>query len=102
MASFFSREAGIHEVIVEGDCSSIVTTISAQDDDFSALGHILDGINASMAGFRSCSCSHIRRTANRVAHEIASFAQSAFGDHFWMEKLPACFDLFLARDASHL
>ena len=68
-----ARELDLHQVIVESDSLSVVQRILAKD--FSGcLGHIVHSILGFLEEFSSWQVQHLKRDFNRVAHELAHFA----------------------------
>ncbi|CAH9119485.1 unnamed protein product, partial [Cuscuta epithymum] len=73
---------GWEELEAESDAAQLVTSIREGPDD-SSFGLIVGDIIELSTSFTSISFAHVRRSANRVAHELARVACSLSGCHVW-------------------
>ena len=69
-------EASFRELILERDNVNVMKAIMAPCTNRSRLGHIFEDVYY----FRAFSISHVRRTANSVAHSLAKFAKQINGE----------------------
>ncbi|CAH9120177.1 unnamed protein product, partial [Cuscuta epithymum] len=76
------KEGGWDGVEVESDSSGAVTEI-LQESSISLAGIIGGDIREINLGFTDISFTHIRRSANRAAHELARAACSVSGCICW-------------------
>ena len=84
----FAMEAGFTEIILEGDNVNVMKAIMGPGTNSSRLGYVYEYICCIGRGFRAFSVSHVRRTANCVAHSLAKFAKHIIGERIWMEESP--------------
>ncbi|KAL0006476.1 hypothetical protein SO802_014037 [Lithocarpus litseifolius] len=84
----FAIEAGFMEIILEGDNINVMKAIMDPGTNCSRLGYVYDDIRCVGRSFRAFSVSHVRRTANFVAHSLAKFAKHIIGERIWMEESP--------------
>ena len=89
----FAIDAGFSELMVEGDNSVVMSTISSNKPNWSRLGVIYDDIGFLAAGLSYVSFSCIRRNANTVAHSLARYANGLVEEVLWLEdSLPPTLD----------
>ena len=84
----FAIDAAFSELMVEGDNSVVMSTISANKPNWSRLGVIYDDIGFLAAGLTYASFSCIRRNANSVAHLLARYANGLVEEVVWLEDSP--------------
>ena len=84
----FAIDAGFSELMVEGDNSVVMSTISSNKPNWSRLGVIYDDIGFLAAGLSYVSFSCIRRNANSVAHSLAWYANGLVEEVVWLEDSP--------------
>ncbi|KAL0306177.1 UNVERIFIED_CONTAM: putative mitochondrial protein [Sesamum radiatum] len=87
---------GWQYVIVEGDCSSLISKLLSSLKDLSPSGPINVDIIKLVSNFRSCSFQLINCTCNLVAHRLA---KSALGFAEGISDIPVSVALFVALDA---
>ena len=71
----FAIDASFMEIILEGDNALVMQTVSQAQPKLSRLGLIYEDIWYLAVGFRSILTNCVRRTANSVAHALATFAR---------------------------
>ncbi|PRQ24798.1 putative ribonuclease H-like domain-containing protein [Rosa chinensis] len=64
---------GITNVALMSDCLEAVKAVTADDQDFSPLGTIVEEIKGLLGELHSIGIHHAYRTANHVAHRLAGF-----------------------------
>jgi hypothetical protein len=70
----------------ESDCRKAIEGISdTTTSPRSYFGNLVKGVQHNRSRFNSCSFRHIDRQANKVAHELASLAQS-IANNVWLEE----------------
>ena len=84
----FAIDAGFSELVVEGDNSVVMSSVSSIYQDWSRLGVIYDDIRHLAAGLRFVSFNCIRRSANSVAHSLARYANVLDEEVVWLEEPP--------------
>ena len=100
----FAIDARFSELMVEGDNSVVMSTISANKPNWSRLGVIYDDIGFLATGLTYVSFSCIRSNANSVAHSLARYAYGLVEEVVWWEDSPPlaldalCFDLSLLNE----
>ncbi|XP_012850757.1 PREDICTED: uncharacterized protein LOC105970477 [Erythranthe guttata] len=70
-AMIFAREKGWRKIIVEGDSSTVISSINGATEDRSMHGAIIADILVAKGWFDGFSARHINRKGNQVAHEVA-------------------------------
>ena len=98
----FAIDAGFSELMVEGDNSVVMSTISANKPNWSRLGVIYDDIGFLAAGLAYVSFYCIRRNANFVAHLLARYANGLVEEVVWLEDSPPLAFDALSFDLSFL
>ncbi|KAJ8767793.1 hypothetical protein K2173_020733 [Erythroxylum novogranatense] len=76
-------------VDVEVDCLELVVAIQGKHYG-SYLGGIVSDINSLLDQFQSIAISHVKRSANQVAHRLALASGSLSGSH-WLDFVPPAF-----------
>ena len=84
----FAIDAGFSKLMVEGDNSLVMSTISSNKPNWSHLGVIYDDIGFLAAGLSYVSFSCIQRNANSVAHLLARYANGLVEEVVWLEESP--------------
>ena len=84
----FAIDVGFSELMVEGDNSVVMSTISSNKPNWSRLGVIYDDIRYLAAGLSYVSFSCIRHNANSVAHSLARYANELVEEVVWLEDSP--------------
>ena len=84
----FAMDAGFLELVIEGDNSSVMTTISTMKIDQSLLGNVVGDIQHLIRNLLWVRIDCVRRGGNRVAHVLARFARNISEDMYWMEDVP--------------
>ena len=84
----FAIDAGFSELVVKGDNSVVLSSVSSMHQDLSRLGVIYDDIRHLAAGLHFVSFNCIRRSANSVAHSLARYASVLDEEVVWLEESP--------------
>ena len=84
----FALDAGFSDLIVEGDNTTVMNSITLAQSDLSCLGNIYDDICCLAEGLRHVEFNSISRSANRVAHSLAHYAKHLDEDIVWLEDSP--------------
>ena len=84
----FAIDAGFSELVIEGDNIAVMTSLSHGGPNMSRLGHVVHDIQWLATGLRWASFSHVRRSANSVAHVLARHARNVVEDMIWLEETP--------------
>ncbi|XP_073017925.1 uncharacterized protein [Primulina eburnea] len=75
------RELKIHEITT--DSLLAVQAVANPAEDFSYIGAIALDIKRLLDGQHKIILTHVRRSANAVAHKLASFAISSQAPYLW-------------------
>ena len=97
-AVLFSSELGFHNLIIEGDSSSVIKLLQDRCSSHFQGGHILKDIMSHLDSFVSCSFSHVGRQGNAVAHALAQRARLYFPSAAWTEYVPPAISSFVLSD----
>ena len=85
----FAIDAGFTRLVVEGDSVNATRWIASGTENQSAIGHVVGDIRHLAGALEWTSVSYTKRNGNRVAHELARYAQKVNVDLFWMEEVPS-------------
>ena len=66
-----------------------MTSLSHYGSNMSRLGHIVHDIQWLATGLRWAYFSHVKQSANSVAHLLARHAKNVVEDIIWMEETPS-------------
>ncbi|CAH9089593.1 unnamed protein product [Cuscuta epithymum] len=78
------KTAGWSNVDVESDALQLTRAIQSKGNE-SAFGIIVDDINEISASITGIEFSHVKRSANRAAHDLAKAAGSMSGRCVWID-----------------
>ena len=84
----FAQELGINEFMLEGDSEAVINTLCSSEASLTTYGHLLDFAKSSLVTSKCIAFSHIRRSGNRVAHNLAKHARHVRGLSVWVEDMP--------------
>ena len=98
----FAIDVGFLELVIEGDNVVVMTSLSHGGPNMSQLGHVVHDIQWLATGLRWASFSHVRRSANSVAHVLARHAKNVVEDMIWLEETPPPAVEALYFDVLHL
>ena len=101
-AVVFAMEAGFSELVVEGDNSLVMRTISGLSCHDSLLGHIYDDFCVYLNGMWQISISCIKRGGNIIAHSLAKYAKNIDDVIYWIEDSPPLTVKALYQDSLHI
>ena len=87
-AMTFAQELGITKFILEGDLKVVINTLQNTEASLSKFGHILESAKSTLVTSNCIAFSHIRRSGNRVAHNLAKHARHVRGLSVWVEDIP--------------
>jgi ribonuclease HI len=86
----FCIEVEVQEVIFEGDSMLVVKAIQDSQPNWLPYGQIIDDIKWVMGSLRRWKIRHVKRDANKAAHELSKFATRNSDLHVWLEEPPSC------------
>ena len=84
----FVIDASFADLVVEGDNSNVMRSISQSQSDWSHLGNLYDDVCCLAERLRFVEFHCIRRTANGVVHSLARFTRHICEDCIWLEESP--------------
>ena len=84
----FIMDACFSNLIVEGDNTIVMNSITSAQSDLSCLGNIYDDIRCLAGALRHVEFNSISRSANGVAHSLAHYAKHLDEDIVWLEDSP--------------
>ena len=96
----FAIDASFTMLVVEGDNVNSTRWIASGTENQSAIGHVVGDIRHLVGALEWTSVCCTKRNANRVAHELARYAQKVNVDLFWMEEVPSVTVEYVNIDAS--
>jgi hypothetical protein len=100
-AILFAKECCFRNVLFESDCSQIIDLVNKEGyRPRSYVGKIIRGINCNRSDFRACQFKHIKREANRAAHNLALLAHEE-PNKVWLEETPPSIVATLIQDIIH-
>ena len=84
----FVQGLGFTSFILKGDSANIVNTLKSKEKSLSTYGHILSLAKSMLVAGSCVSFSHVRRSGNNVAHNLAKHARHIRGFSVWTENAP--------------
>ena len=85
----FAVDVGFSRLIIEGDNSNVIQSISSSLENFSLLGNVVSDIRHLLWGLRWSRVCCARRGANKVAHALTQYARNSLdADLYWIEDSP--------------
>ena len=82
--------AGFDNIVVEGDCQSLIQTLDRRRVQDTFAGFIVNDNLSLASSFGFCSCSFVKRGDNRVAHELPHRQPFCFCLRTWETDIPNC------------
>ena len=79
----YAKEAGIANLIVEGDCLSLINLLKSSKVQDTFIGFLIQDILSLAASFSFCSWSFEKRAGNKVAHALAHLQPYSFSRRVW-------------------
>ena len=84
----FVTELCVFRVIIEGDCSRLITALKGFGRCCTLFGHIIDESKRIGGTLRSCLFQHVWCEGIRLAHCLANKAVLSANTDIWVESLP--------------
>ena len=84
----FAQGLGFTSFVLEGDSINIIKALQSDDESLSPYGHILSSAKSMVVAGSSIKYSHVGRSGNNVAHNLAKHARHVRGCSVWMEDVP--------------
>jgi hypothetical protein len=73
-------EQNFQDVIFEGDALQVVKEVNSDKHCSSYYGHLVEDVKQGLKRLKSAKFSHVRRSANVSAHELAMVARTHVTD----------------------
>ncbi|KAF5469111.1 hypothetical protein F2P56_013207 [Juglans regia] len=70
-ASCFGLQLGIKRIILEGDSKIVISAINNREENWSAMGMLIEDVKIKLNSYEEWSASHVRREGNQAAHKLA-------------------------------
>jgi ribonuclease HI len=86
----FCIEVGVHDVIFEGDSLLVVKAVQDSQPSWLPYGQIINDIKWALGSLRRWNIRHVKRDANKAAHELSKFATRNSDSNVWLEESPSC------------
>ncbi|KAL6139895.1 hypothetical protein ACLB2K_058196 [Fragaria x ananassa] len=67
-----SAQAGVSNVVIEGDAQNVFAALDDTQEDFSFDGGILDEAKVLLRSFQVCSWGYVPRSCNKAAHRVVA------------------------------
>jgi ribonuclease HI len=87
-AILLCEEHNFQDVILEGDALQVVKEVNSDKHCSSYFGHLVEDVKNGLRSLNSAKFSHVRRSANVVAHELALLASTHVTDVIRWNVLP--------------
>ena len=97
-AVVFAREMSLFNIIVEGDCLSVIQALKHNGLCPLLFGHIIDETKRLGIVLRCCMFQHVRWDGNRLAHSLAKKSVLFTDLEVWVEDLPEDVDVVFQSD----
>ena len=96
----FALENGLHQVVFEGDLTTVLNCIQASSPCLVSFGNVIEDSIASASQLCDCSFSHVRRKGNAVADKLVKLAKYLVVPQVWLEDIPSDVDSLVLIDSS--
>ena len=87
-AMAFAQELGIVEFILEEDSEVVINSLRSKEASFSSFGHLLESAKSTLVSSNCIAFSHVRRSGNKIDHNLARHARNVKGLSVWAEDVP--------------
>ena len=87
-ALVFAHELGITEFVLEGDSEAVINSLQSKEASLSSFGHLLESAKSMLDPSSCVSFSHVRRSGNKIAHNLARHSRNVRGLSVWVEDVP--------------
>ena len=87
-AMAFAQELGIAKFILEGDSEAVINSLRSKEALFSSFGHLLESTKSTLVSSNCIAFSHVRRSGNKIAHNLARHGRNVRDLLVWVEDVP--------------
>jgi len=84
----FAQELGINEFMIEGYSKVVINTLRSTEAPLTTYGHLLESAKSTLVTNKCIAFTHIRRSGNRVAHNLTKHARHVRRLSVWVEDIP--------------
>jgi hypothetical protein len=91
---------GLHEVQLEGDSLEVVQALCREECTWGRYGALINDAKLLLQQINRWAVSHVRRTANEAAHNLAKLALSSSEERLWTDDFPLCVQDIVIAEAS--
>ena len=84
----FAQGLGFTSFVLEGDSINIIKALQSDVESLSLYGHILSSAKSMVVAGSNITYSHVGRSGNNVAHNLAKHARHVRGFSVWTENAP--------------
>jgi ribonuclease HI len=77
-------------IMIETDCSQLISSIHAKEQDRSPFLHSISEIKELASGSRLCNFVKVDRSQVRISHCLANLARAENITQFWLGSSPEC------------
>lgn len=88
------------QLCIETDCATVASILKSTAENQSALFPLIADARALMNSFKEVSVSTVKRSRNKLAHELAALARRS-GDFTCVANVPHALRKVLAEDCNH-
>ncbi|KAK5826375.1 hypothetical protein PVK06_021293 [Gossypium arboreum] len=81
-------DLGLRRLRVEGDSLTVIKKVKSSEDDRSEISPYIEDMKKMTKDFQVCTFMHVRRSANGVAHQLASEGLKLKLEFFWSNGVP--------------
>jgi ribonuclease HI len=96
-ALMFCTEQGFQNVLLEGDALQVVNMINSDKPCDRGYGHLVEDIREVSRSLGETRVQHVRRSANKVAHELALLARTHVTNTRWYSTPPCISGIVMAE-----
>ncbi|XP_023905686.1 uncharacterized protein LOC112017468 [Quercus suber] len=82
-AMVFAQELGIADFVLEGDSEVVINSLWNKEALFSLFGHLLESGKSMLVSSTCINFSHVGRSGNKIAHNLARHARNVRGQCGW-------------------
>ena len=84
----FAQELGLVDFVLEGDSEVVINSLRSNEVSFSLFGHLLESAKSMLVSSTCIKFSHVRRSGNKIAHNLARHARNVRSLSVWVENVP--------------
>ena len=66
----------------------VINSLRSSETSFSSFGHLLESAKSMLVSSKCINFSHVHRSGNKIAHNLARHVRNVRGLSMWMEDVP--------------